>query len=156
MDYLEEYAVIFTFTRIFRLKLSVTSSLATNMTTGRSLFPPKSNPCKPLFQSEIFNHIHLPLMTDARALVRLQSDHINRSLVPAFHRYLQAQEASAQIEAGLEFHSAIEGLVHLFEQAEQQNEVTALGLWLEGNELGWADVMAGPCRCIRLKYSKGS
>jgi glutathione S-transferase len=99
--------------------------LATNMTTGRSLFPPKSNPY-------------------ARALVRLQSDHINRSLVPAFHRYLQAQEASAQIEAGLEFHSAIEGLVHLFEQAEQQNEVTALGLWLEGNELGWADVMAGP------------
>ena len=29
---------------------------------------------------------------DARALVRLQADNVNRSLVPAFYRYLQAQD----------------------------------------------------------------
>jgi len=80
----------------------------------------------------------------ARALVRLQADHINRSLVPAFYRYLQAQDSPAQIEAGLEFHGAIEGLVHLFERAERENEETALGLWKEGGELGWADAMAVP------------
>jgi len=68
--------------------------------------------------------------------------------VPTFYRYLQAQEAPARIEAGLEFHSAVEGLVHIFERAERENEETALGLWKEGGELGWADVMAGPCECI--------
>jgi len=99
--------------------------LAANTASGRSLFPSKSNPY-------------------ARALVRLQADHINRSLVPTFYRYLQAQEAPARIEAGLEFHSAVEGLVHIFERAERENEETALGLWKEGGELGWADVMAGP------------
>ena len=29
---------------------------------------------------------------DARALIRLQADHVNRALVPAFYRYLQAQD----------------------------------------------------------------
>jgi glutathione S-transferase len=105
--------------------LDYLEDLATTTTNGRSLFPPKSNPY-------------------ARALVRLQSDHISRSIVPAFYRYLQAQESPAQIEAGLEFHSAIESLIHLFERAERENEETALGLWKEGRELGWADIMAVP------------
>ena len=29
---------------------------------------------------------------DARAIVRLQADHASRTLVPAFYRYLQAQD----------------------------------------------------------------
>lgn len=29
--------------------------------------------------------------SDARALVRLQADHVNRTLVPAFYRHIQAQ-----------------------------------------------------------------
>lgn len=99
------------------------------------------------------------LRTDARALVRLQSDHVNRSLVPAFYRYLQAQDEEKQIEGGKEFHGAIEGLVTLLERAER--EITGgggasgegeqralrkgLGLWVAGGDLGWTDIMAGPC-----------
>ncbi|KAH7907616.1 glutathione S-transferase [Hygrophoropsis aurantiaca] len=92
-------------------------------TSKRSLFPPASDPY-------------------ARALVRLQSDHINRTLVPAFYRYLQAQDSEAQIAGGKEFHGAIEHLVELFERAER--EVGGTGLWKEGNDLGWADVVVGP------------
>ncbi|KAH7882471.1 glutathione S-transferase [Phlebopus sp. FC_14] len=91
--------------------------------TMRSLFPPLSNPY-------------------ARALVRLQSDHINRTLVPAFYRYLQAQDIEAQIAGGKEFADAIETLVGLFERADR--EVGGTGLWKEGGELGWADVVVGP------------
>ena len=32
---------------------------------------------------------------DARALIRLQADTVNRALVPAFYRYLQAQDVGA-------------------------------------------------------------
>lgn len=80
---------------------------------------------------------------DARALVRLQSDHINRTLVPAFYRYLQAQDPTAQIASGNEFRAAIDTLVGFFERADEQ--VGGTGLWKEGGELGWADVMVGPC-----------
>ncbi|KAK7029369.1 hypothetical protein VNI00_014623 [Paramarasmius palmivorus] len=106
---------------------------------GRSLLPPVTNPY-------------------ARALVRLQSDHINRSLVPAFYRYLQAQDQEAQIQGGKEFLDSIEGLVSLFERAEKEvlhastsgeGERKALsaglGLWVAGNEdIGLADAMVGP------------
>lgn len=80
--------------------------------------------------------------------------------MPSFYRYLQAQDPTAQADGGKEFHSAIEGLVALFERAERdilggggvsgEGERKALaqglGLWVEGNdEVGFADVMAGPC-----------
>ncbi|KAG1850317.1 glutathione S-transferase [Suillus tomentosus] len=91
--------------------------------THRSLFPPSTDPY-------------------AKALVRLQSDHINRTLMPAFYRYLQAQGPEAQISAGKEFHAAIQSLVELFEHAER--EVGGTGLWVEGGDLGWADVMVAP------------
>ncbi|KAF8548259.1 glutathione S-transferase [Imleria badia] len=86
----------------------------------------------------------LPPISDpyARALVRLQSDHINRVLVPAFYRYLQAQDPAAQTAGETELRAAIETLVGLFERAE--NQVGGTGLWKEGGELGWADVMVGP------------
>lgn len=99
-------------------------------------------------------------MIDARALARLQSDHVSRSIVPAFYRYLQAQTKEAQIDGGKEFNAALEGLTVLFERAEREivggggaagegekRALTAgLGLWVEGGDLGWADVMVGPCK----------
>ncbi|KAF9448960.1 hypothetical protein P691DRAFT_728708 [Macrolepiota fuliginosa MF-IS2] len=108
-------------------------------TTRRSLLPPATNPY-------------------ARALVRLQADHVNRNLVPAFYRFLQAQDTETQINTGKEFHQAIETLVGLFERAEREilggggvsgeGEQRALskglGLWIEGGELGWTDVMVAP------------
>jgi glutathione S-transferase len=117
----------------------------TETTTEHAILPPRSNPCA------LCIHYSLNLViypnSDARALVRLQSDHINRTLVPKFYRYLQAQETSAQIEGGKEFLESIQGLVSLFERAEKENEDIAVGLWKEGGKLGWADVMAGPCAC---------
>lgn len=101
---------------------------------------------------------------DARGLVRLQADHVSRSLVPAFYRYLQAQDEGKQIEAGKEFHSSLEGLVFLLERAEREIlahggtfgegeaklQRKGLGVWVPGEtDLGWADVMAGPCECQR-------
>jgi hypothetical protein len=96
---------------------------------------------------------------DARALVRLQADHVNRILLPAFYRFLQAQDTEAQITTGKEFHEAIEMLIGLFERAEREmvggNGVSGegerqalskgLGLWVDGGELGWTDVMVAPC-----------
>lgn len=38
--------------------------------------------------------------------------------------------------------------MHLFERAERENEETALGLWKEGREIGWADIMAAPCQFL--------
>ncbi|KAF7352400.1 Glutathione transferase [Mycena venus] len=100
----------------------------------------------------------LPIDPYARALVRLQCDHISRSLVPAFYRFLQAQEESAQIEGGKDFHAALEALVVLFERAEseivqsggaagvgeQKALAAGLGLWVEGGDLSLADAMVGP------------
>lgn len=97
---------------------------------------------------------------DARALVRLQADHVNRSLVPAFYRYLQAQTEEKQVEGGIDFHVALAGLITLLERAERElvgpggisGEGEAellqkgLGVWIPGQrDLGWADIMAGPC-----------
>jgi glutathione S-transferase len=92
-----------------------------------------------------------------RALIRLQADHVNRSLVPSFYRYLQAQDSENQIKYGKEFISSIEILVKLLQRAEQELLESedggpeedairkALGAWLPGgNDLGWVDIMAGP------------
>ncbi|KAI0945290.1 hypothetical protein AcW1_001542 [Taiwanofungus camphoratus] len=116
--------------------------------TKRSLLPPISDPY-------------------ARALVRLQADHVNRSLVPAFYRYIQAQDEGTlstigvqisepnlhlpyvrhmkdtQILTGKEYVQAIEGLVKLFQRAEKEAPTLA-GLWQEGGKLSLADVMAAP------------
>ncbi|KAE9389357.1 hypothetical protein BT96DRAFT_834997 [Gymnopus androsaceus JB14] len=90
--------------------------------TGRSLLPPASNPY-------------------ARALVRLQCDHINRSVVPAFYRYLQAQDQAAQIKGGQEFHESIKASG----SGERKALAIGLGLWVNENEdIGLTDVMIGP------------
>ncbi|KAJ3862373.1 glutathione S-transferase [Lentinula novae-zelandiae] len=104
---------------------------------GRSLLPPTTNPCN---------------IIDARALVRLQCDHVNCSLVPSFYRYLQAQDQDSQINGGKEFHESIEGLVELLERTEKEKALAVgLGLWIPENEedLGLVDVMAGPCKTHR-------
>ncbi|KAF8885771.1 glutathione S-transferase [Infundibulicybe gibba] len=100
----------------------------------------------------------LPSDPYARALVRLQSDFVNRNIVPTFYRYIQAQDADSQVKYGKEFHQALGGLVTLLERAE--NEIAnvggtsgegkkrslevGLGLWLKDGDLGWTDVMVGP------------
>jgi glutathione S-transferase len=92
---------------------------------------------------------------DACALVRLQADHVNRNLVPAFYRFLQAQDPAAQIEGGREFHTALEGLASLLERTEKEctdGDFKSVGLWHERGELGWTDVMAGPCEYSFILY----
>ncbi|TFY50346.1 hypothetical protein EVG20_g11571 [Dentipellis fragilis] len=93
----------------------------------------------------------LPSLKDpyARALVRLQTDHVNRAVVPAFYRYLQAQDVDAQIAGGREFHASLEQLAVLFERAERElgtesETAQGAGLWQEGGEINWADIMVGP------------
>jgi len=103
---------------------------------------------------------------DARGLVRLQADHITRTVVPGFYRFLQAQETEKQITAGKEYREALENLVKLFERIEREvvldhgvsgvGERTALlqglGLWFDGQtELGWVDIMGAPCKSDNLR-----
>ena len=104
------------------------NSLA-DSTTGKSLLPPRADPY-------------------ARALVRLQGDHIARTLVPAFYRFLQTQDPAAQIAGAQDFSLALEQLVCLLERGEREIAATlgpGSGLWHEDGELNWTDVMAGPC-----------
>ncbi|TFY69856.1 hypothetical protein EVJ58_g172 [Rhodofomes roseus] len=93
-------------------------------TTKRSLLPPVTEPY-------------------ARALIHLQADHVNRTLVPAFYRYIQAQDEEKQIQGAKDFVEAIHGLIKLFQRAEKEGESTC-GLWREGGTLSLADVVAGP------------
>jgi glutathione S-transferase len=99
------------------------------------------------------------ISSDARALVRLQSDHINRTLVPTFYGYLQAQDTDTEIEKGRAFSAALEGLAAIFERAEnEQAHKSVLGLWAEDGEIGWADVMVAPWLVrtdIVLRHYKG-
>ena len=84
--------------------------------------------------------------TDARALVRLQCDHVNRSLVPAFYRYLQAQDEEKIVAAGKDFLESLAGLAGLLTRAECESEdPVAHGLWHENGSLNLTDAMAGPC-----------
>ncbi|KAH9924147.1 glutathione S-transferase [Fomitopsis serialis] len=87
----------------------------------------------------------LPPITEpyARALIRLQADHVDRTLIPAFYRYVQAQDEEKQIQGARDFVEAINGLIKLFQRAEKESE-SNFGLWREGGTLSLADVMAGP------------
>ncbi|KAK7468564.1 hypothetical protein VKT23_003068 [Stygiomarasmius scandens] len=111
-------------------------------TNGRSLLPPITH-------------------TYARALVRLQSHHVDHSIVPAFFLCLMPQDPEKQHQGRKQFLSALDGLVELFERTEKEilGELASstaeeekrkvlmkgLGLWVDGNEdLGLTDVMVGP------------
>jgi glutathione S-transferase len=94
----------------------------------------------------------LPSDPYAHALIRLQADHVGRAIVPAFFRYLQAQEPAAQAAGEQEFRTGLDVLVTLFERAEQEvlsfNDTPearkGLGLWVEGGDLGLVDVLVAP------------
>lgn len=79
-----------------------------------------------------FNPLRLP---DARSVVRFQADHVNRHLIPAFYRYLQAQEQEKQIEGAKDFLEAIEKLAEMFQKAEKETP-EAVGLWRQDGKLG--------------------
>ncbi|KAI0263131.1 glutathione S-transferase [Gloeopeniophorella convolvens] len=95
--------------------------------TGRSLLPSRED-------------------SYARALVRLQADHVSRALVPAFYRFLQAQDPEAQIAGSKDFYFALEQLTALLERGERETAVKGpgSGLWREDGELNFTDVLAGP------------
>jgi len=79
--------------------------------------------------------------------VRLQADHVSRALVPAFYRFLQAQDSEGQTAAREEFSNAIGQLTSLLERGEREILVkggAGFGLWCDGGELNWTDVMVGP------------
>ena len=84
----------------------------------------------------------------ARALLRLQADHVSRSLVPAFYRLLQAQDSASQIAGAQVFSDALTQLLSLLERGGREIGLESgpgSGLWYENGELNWTDVMAGPC-----------
>ncbi|KAH8115880.1 glutathione S-transferase [Phellopilus nigrolimitatus] len=93
--------------------------------TGKSLLPPKSD-------------------AYARALVRLQCDQINRTLVPAFYRFLQSQDEKSVVSGAKDFAESLHGLTSLLQRAEREVGSTACGLWSESGELSLTDVMVGP------------
>ncbi|KIK60044.1 hypothetical protein GYMLUDRAFT_168585 [Collybiopsis luxurians FD-317 M1] len=109
-------------------------------TMGKSLLPPATNPY-------------------ARALVRLQCHHINHSILPAYYRYLQAQDQEVQISTGKEYHESINEVADAAGQGEKKTLAVGLGLWIDGNEdIGLADVMVGPWlyrSTTVLKYYRG-
>ncbi|KAI1798422.1 thioredoxin-like protein [Ganoderma leucocontextum] len=107
----------------FLEELAASDVRRSSHTTG-SLFPPASDPY-------------------ARALIRLQTDAVNRNVVPAFYRYLQAQEEDKQVNGAKGFVDAIGGVVALFKRAQEEG-YTTYGLWNVQGLLSYADVMIAP------------
>lgn len=84
--------------------------------------------------------------------MRFQADHVNRNLIPAFYRYLQAQEEDKQIEGAKDFYEAIEKLVDMFQKAEQETP-EAVGLWKEDGKLGEPASQSATYSCISCQHS---
>ena len=118
LEYLEEYAIITM--NALALPAYTQDSLADN-TTGRTLLPPR---------------------TDSYA----QAAHVSRVLFPAFYRFLQGQDQAT----GRKKFSAALGQLTSLERGERGISVkggAGSGLWCEGGESNWTDVMVGPCTC---------
>jgi glutathione S-transferase len=84
--------------------------------------------------------------------VRLQADYVSRTLIPAFYRFLQAQNPKRQMAYKEEFSVALEHLAFLLDRGEREVSATGgagSGLWCEGGESNWTDVMVGPCELRR-------
>jgi len=79
----------------------------------------------------------LPPLSDpyARARARFVADHLNRTVIPGFYRYLQAQDPEKQIEHGKGF---LEELISFTKEMHPE------GPFFGGKDLGWVDVMIGP------------
>ena len=80
----------------------------------------------------------LPSDAYLRAQQRLASDRVNRSLIPSFYRYLQAQEPDKQVELGREFVAELEAF------ASSMREEGKGSFWDGSDRLGWTDVMIAP------------
>ncbi|KAG8901794.1 hypothetical protein FRB99_005094 [Tulasnella sp. 403] len=80
----------------------------------------------------------LPPLSDpyARARARLEGDRVNRAIVPAFYRYLQAQDPEKQVEHGREF---LDGLDEFTRQMHPD------GPFFSGSELGSHPAFAATC-----------
>lgn len=83
----------------------------------------------------------LPEDPKLKAHSRLWADHINRTIVPAFYRYLQAQEADDQVKFAEELKDNITKLV---------NEADAKGPFFLGKDLTFVDVQIAPW-VVRLR-----
>ncbi|CEH18048.1 Glutathione S-transferase [Ceraceosorus bombacis] len=86
-----------------------------------------------------------------RAQARLAADKINRTLLPAFYKYLQAQEVQRQVEAGREFLNGMTAFVESMQQGSGP-------FWDGTDKIGWADVMIAPWAiraAIVLKHYRG-
>ncbi|KAG9019029.1 hypothetical protein FRB90_007201 [Tulasnella sp. 427] len=79
----------------------------------------------------------LPPLSDpyGRARARLEADKINRTFVPAFYRFLQAQETAKQIQFGKEFFDGLEAFAKAMDPE---------GPFFSGSELGFVDIMIAP------------
>lgn len=79
----------------------------------------------------------------ARSVARFQADHVNRHIIPAFYRYLQAQEAEKQAAGCKEFLEGLVKLTEMFEKSEKECP-EAVGLWRADGQLG-----EHPTTCFR-------
>jgi hypothetical protein len=74
--------------------------------------------------------------------VRLEADHVSRTLVPTYYRFLQAQVPDAQEARAYQFSGALKQLVSLLERGEREiaaNRGPGSGLWQKDGELKWTD-----------------
>ncbi|QIX01717.1 hypothetical protein AMS68_007234 [Peltaster fructicola] len=83
----------------------------------------------------------LPQDPKLKAHSRLWSDHVNRTIVPAFYRYLQAQEADNQVKFATELKNNITKLVEAADPS---------GPFFLGKELTFVDVQIAPW-VVRLR-----
>jgi glutathione S-transferase len=77
----------------------------------------------------------LPKDAKLRAESRLWSDHINRHIIPAFYRYLTAQDPDDQVKFGTELREQISKIV------EAANPT---GPFFLGSDMGFVDVQFAP------------
>lgn len=83
-----------------------------------------------------------------RAVARSLGDKINRSVIPAFYRYLQAQDPHKQVEEGLSFKKEIEALVEALPEGK--------GPFALGDQIGWVDISIAPCPSLSLAVEPSS
>lgn len=131
--------------------------------SNKHLLPSLSEPCAsfPSLSLIILLLLSLKLsfyLLDARYLLRHQTYHINRAVIPTFYRYLQAQNANEQIENGKAFLESIIQLIGLFESAEGAlKDADSPGLWgalgKDSQRLNIADVMVAPCMFLFFRKS---
>lgn len=77
-----------------------------------------------------------------RARARQVSHHLNNTLIPSFYRFLQAQEADAQINGAKEF---VDNLRWFEDRLTENDEGGEGGDFFAGRrEIGWVDVMIAP------------